>query len=122
MDRLKSWPVKTSSSRLVLVLLGLISQLVIIMWYEAPCPAATVAVAEYDVAAQAAVSLAADASSSSSQSSSLDNVNPPLPSLAAPLIVACLANPRSVSTVAYNLARVLMEEWILTLCRGGRRT
>ncbi len=111
MGRPRSWPVKASSSRLVLVLLGLIfgAQLVIIARYEKPSPAATAAVADQDVAAPAAVSLAADAPSPSSLSSSLDNVDPPLPRLAAPLIVACLANMRTVSTTAYNLARVLME-------------
>ncbi len=35
--------------------------------------------------------------------------DPPLPRLAAPLIVGCLANMRTVSTTAFNLARVLME-------------
>jgi len=111
MGRHRNWPVNYSASRMVLVLLSLIfgAQLVIIARYEKPSPATTTAaVAGQDVAAPAAVSLTADASTSS-QSSSLDTVDPPLPRLAAPLIVACLANMRTVSTTAYNLARVLME-------------
>lgn len=43
-------------------------------------------------------------------SESVENaVDAPLPRLKSPLIVGCLANMRTVSTTAYNLARVLME-------------
>jgi len=116
-----------SSSRVVLVFLGLIfgAQLIIIARYKAPCPVAMTA-AVPDVVVPAVASLAAVESSSSpaapsvdaaslsadaadASASSLDIIDPPLPRLPAPLMVACLANMRTVSTTAYNLARVLME-------------
>lgn len=126
MGRLKPTHAAISSSRVVLVLLGLIfgAQLIIIARYKAPCPAVEMAAALQDVSVPPIVSLAAaspvvdpfppaspspPASSVDAKSSSVDLVDPPLPRLPAPLIVACLANMRTVSTTAYNLARVLME-------------
>ncbi|EWM24994.1 hypothetical protein Naga_101727g1, partial [Nannochloropsis gaditana] len=98
----RRWTSKQKPSSQLLLLLGLIfcAQLYIIFHSSSSSCAGK---------EQHAIPTPASLAASPSSSPTVPLEDPPLPRLSKPLIVACLANMRTVSTTAYNLARVLME-------------
>ncbi|EWM24996.1 hypothetical protein Naga_100068g30, partial [Nannochloropsis gaditana] len=99
----RRWASKQKPSSQLLSLLGLIfcAQLYIIFHSSSSSSCAG--------KEQHAIPTPASLAASPSSSPTVPLEDPPLPRLSKPLIVACLANMRTVSTTAYNLARVLME-------------